>query len=241
MATRSWSGNGPPTSAPPWSHPVQFDALADFAPVALLTSSKLWLVARKDLPAGTASELVAWLKANPGKANAASVGSGSAAHVCLIDVQNRSGIKFQMVPYRGGPPAMQDLLSGQVDFSCLEAGQTLGQYRAGNLKVLGVASNARWSGAPEVPTLAESGLPGAEIEFWHGLWAPKGTPADVIAKINAAVVEAFADPAVRERFAKLGHTIPPRERLTPAALHAHHKAEIEKWWPIMKAAGIKPE
>lgn len=221
--------------------PVQFDVLADFEPIALLTSSKLWLVARKDLPAGNVTELIAWLKANPGKANAASVGAGSAAHVCLIDVQNRSGTKFQLVAYRGGVPAMQDLLSGQADFACLEAGQTLGQYRAGNLKIIGVVSNSRWFGAPEVPTLAESGLPGVAIEFWHGLWAPKGTPAAVVARLNAAVVEAFADPAVRDRFGKLGHTIPPREKLSPQELYAHHKAEIDRWWPIMKAAGIKPE
>jgi tripartite-type tricarboxylate transporter receptor subunit TctC len=221
--------------------PVQYDVLADFDPVALLTSSKLWLLGRKDLPASNAKELVAWLKANPGKANAASIGVGSAAHVCLIDLANRSGTTFQFVTYRGGVPAMQDLLSGQADFSCLEAGQTLGQYRAGKLKIIGVVSDTRWFGAPEVPTLAEGGLPGVEIEFWHGLWAPKGTPAPVIGKLNAAVVDAFADPAVRKRFGDLGHTIPPREKLTPQALYAHHKAEVEKWWPIIKAAGIKPE
>ena len=221
--------------------PVQYDVLADFEPISLLTSSKLWLVARKDLPASNVKELIAWLKANPGKANAASVGVGSGAHVCLIDLANRSGTTFQFVTYRGGAPAMQDLLSGQADFSCLEAGQTLGQYRAGNLKIIGVVSSSRWFGAPEVPTLAEGGLPGVEIEFWHGLWAPKGTPAAIIAKLNAAVVEAFADPAVRNRFSDLGHTIPPREKLTPQALYAHHKAEVDKWWPIIKAAGIKPE
>ena len=215
--------------------PLQFDVLADFTPIALLTSSRLWLVARKDLPANTAGELVAWLKANPGKATAASVGAGSAAHVCLLDVQNRSGIRFPLVAYRGGPPAMQDLISGQVDFSCLEAGQTLPQYRVGNLKVLGLASETRWAGAPEVPTLAEGGLPGVAIEFWHGLWAPKGTPPAIIAKLNAAVAEAFADVAVRERFTRLGHTVPPREKLSPEALYAHHKAEIDKWWPVIKA------
>jgi tripartite-type tricarboxylate transporter receptor subunit TctC len=221
-------------------YPVQYDVLKDFEPIALLTSSKLWIVARKDLPAGNITELVAWLKANPGKANAASVGVGSGAHVCLIDLKNWSGTDFQLVTYRGGAPAMQDLVSGQADFSCLEAGQTLSLYRAGKLKIIGVASKTRWLGAPEVPTLAEGGLPGVEIEFWHGLWAPKNTPKNIVAKLNAAVAEAFADPAVRKRFADYGHVVPPPEQLSPQALYAHHKAEIEKWWPIMKAAGIKP-
>jgi tripartite-type tricarboxylate transporter receptor subunit TctC len=220
--------------------PVQYDVLKDFEPIALLTSSKLWIVARKDLPASDVKELVAWLKANPGKANAATVGVGSAAHVCLVDLKNRSGTDFQVVTYRGGAPAMQDLAGGQADFSCLEAGQTLGLYRAGKLKVIGVVSNTRWFGASEVPTLAEGGLPGVEIEFWHGLWAPKNTPRNIVARLNAAVIETFADPAVRQRFADIGHSTPPREQLTPQALFDHHKSEIEKWWPIMKAAGIKP-
>jgi tripartite-type tricarboxylate transporter receptor subunit TctC len=221
------------------THSIQFDALNDFAPIALLTSSKLWILARKDLPAGNAKELVAWLKANPGKANAASVGVGSAAHVCLVDFMNRSGTQFQIVTYRGGAPAMQDLAGGQADFSCLEAGQTLGLYRGQKVKIIGVASKTRYPAAAEVPTLAEGGLPGAEIDFWHGLWGPKSTPKTVIAKLNAAVVEAFADAAVQKRLADIGHSIPSRETLSPEKLHAHHKAEVEKWWPIMDAAGIK--
>jgi tripartite-type tricarboxylate transporter receptor subunit TctC len=223
------------------AYPVQFDVLKDFAPISLLTSSKLLIVARKDLPANTAKELVAWLKANPGKANGASVGVGSAVHVCLLDFMNRTGTKFQLVYYRGGAPAVQDLASGQADISCLEGGQTLGLYHGGKVKFIGVVSKSRWDGAPEIPTLAEGGVPGVEIEFWHGLWAPKDTPKPIIAKLNAAVVAAFDDPAVRKRFKEIGHTIPPRENLTPEKLYAHHKAEIEKWWPIMKAAGIKPQ
>ncbi len=183
--------------------------------------------------------MAAWLKANPGKANAASVGVGSAAHVCLVDLKNRSGTDFQFVTYRGGAPAMQDLAGGQADFACLEAGQTLSLYRAGKLKIIGVASKSRWPGAPEVPTLEEGGLPGVDIEFWHGLWAPRQTPKPIIAKLNGAVVDAFGDLAVAKRFADLGHTMPTREHLTPEALFAHHKAEVEKWWPVMKAAGIK--
>jgi tripartite-type tricarboxylate transporter receptor subunit TctC len=219
--------------------PVKFDVLKDFQPIALLTTSKLWIIARKDLPANTAKELVDWLKANPGKANAASVGVGSASHVCLADLMNRSGTKFQMVSYRGGAPAVQALAGSQVDFGCLEGGQTLGLFRSGKVKIIGVASKTRWFGAPEVPTLEEGGLAGVELDFWHGLWAPKNTPKDVVAKINDAVAKAFADKSVQERFKKVGHAIPPPDKLTPQALYDYHKAEVDKWWPIMEAAGIK--
>jgi tripartite-type tricarboxylate transporter receptor subunit TctC len=222
------------------ANPVQFDVLKDFTPISLLTSSKLLIVARKDLPANNPKELVDWLKANPGKANGASVGVGSAVHVCLLDFMNRTNTKFQLVYYRGGAPAVQDLASGQADISCLEGGQSLGLYRGGKIKFIGVASKTRWDGAPEVPTMAEGGGAAVDLEFWHGLWAPKDTPKPIIAKINAAVVAAFDDPAVRKRFKEIGHTIPAREDLTPEKLYAHHKAETEKWWPIMKAAGIKP-
>ena len=140
--------------------PISYDPVNDFTPIALLSSSKLWIVARKDLPANNAKELVEWLKANPGKANAASVGVGSAAHVCIVDLMKRSGTNFQLISYRGGAPAVQNLAGGQADFGCLEAGQTLALYRGGKVKIIGVASNSRWFGAPEVPTLAEGGLPG---------------------------------------------------------------------------------
>jgi tripartite-type tricarboxylate transporter receptor subunit TctC len=218
---------------------VPYNPLTGFEPVALLTTSKLWLVARPDLPAKNAKELIDWLKANPGKGNAASVGVGSAAHVCLVDFMQRSGTKFQVVTYRGGAPAMQDVAGGQADFACLEAGQTLGLYRAGKVKIVGVASKTRFPAAQEVPTLGEGGLPGAEIDFWHGLWAPKNTPKAVVDKINDAVKKAFADPAVQKRFAGVGHALPPREAMSPKALADHHKAELDKWWPIMEKAGIK--
>jgi tripartite-type tricarboxylate transporter receptor subunit TctC len=220
-------------------YPFQYDVLNDFEPIALLTSAKTWVIARKDLPADTAKELVDWLKANPGKANAASVGVGSAAHVCLLDMMRVSGTSFQFVNYRGGAPAVQALAAGEADFACLEGGQTLGLYHAGKVKPIGVASKTRWFAAPEVPTLAEGGVPG-ELEFWHGMWAPKHTPKAVIAKLNEAVIKAFADPWSQQRFREVGHTVPPAADMTPEKLHAHHKAEIEKWWPIMKAAGIKP-
>jgi tripartite-type tricarboxylate transporter receptor subunit TctC len=221
--------------------PVHFDPLKDFEPVSLLTTSKLWIVARKDLPANNPKDFVAWLKANPGKGNAASVGFGSAAHVCLVDLANRSGTKFQFITYRGGAPAVQALAAGESDFSCLEGGQTLALYRSGKVKVIGVVDKTRWFGAPEVPTFEEGGVAGLALPFWHGLWAPKHTPKVVVAKLNGAVSKAFDDEWVQKRFKELGHAIPPPDQRSPEALYKHHKAEIDKWWPIMKAAGIKPK
>jgi tripartite-type tricarboxylate transporter receptor subunit TctC len=218
---------------------VAYDPLKGFEPVALLTTSKLWIVARPDLPANNAKEFVAWLKANPGKANAASVGVGSAAHVCLIDLRNRSGTDFQMVTYRGGAPAVQALAGSQADFGCLEGGQTLGLYRGKKVKIIGVASQTRWDGAPEVPTLTEGGITGVAIDFWHGMWAPKGTPKAVVAKLNDAVVKAFKDETVQKRFKEVGHSLPSSDKLAPQALYDFHKAELDKWWPIMEKAGIK--
>ena len=232
-----WSSNvgAPALFATPYK------VIDDFEPVSLLTTSYLWILGKTALPAKDLKELVGWLKANPGKASAATVGVGSAAHICLIDFANKSGTNFQIVPYRGGAPAMQDLVGGQVDLGCLEASQTLQQFHAGKVRVFALLAKKRWFGAPEIPTLAEAGLPGDEIAFWHGLWAPKGTPKDVIGKLDAAVVAAFADPGVRKRFTDLGHEMPPRDQQTPQALLAHHKAEIDRWWPIIRAANIKAQ
>jgi tripartite-type tricarboxylate transporter receptor subunit TctC len=221
-------------------YPLQFDMLKDFEPVSLLTTSYLWILGKTALPAKDLKELVAWLKANPGKATVATVGVGSAAHLCVVDFQNKTGTNIQVVPYRGGAPALQDVAGGQVDLACLETSQTLALYRADKIKVFGVAAPKRWYAAPNVPTLDEAGVPGVHIAFWHGLWAPKGTPKPIIAKLNAAVVAAFADPAVQKRFTDIGHAMPARNEQTPEALFAHHKAELDKWRPIIKAAGIKP-
>jgi tripartite-type tricarboxylate transporter receptor subunit TctC len=220
-------------------YPLQFHVLNDFAPVSLLTSSPLWILGKNDLPAKNLKELIAWLKANPNKASAATVGAGSAAHVCLIYFRNGTGTKFQDVPYRGAAPVQQDLVAGQVDLSCLEAGQTLGNYRGGKLRVFAVMAKKRFAPAPDVPTVDEAGAPGLHFPFWHGMWAPKSTPKPVVAKLTAAVQAAFADPAVQKRFADVGMEIPPREQQTPEGLYAHHQAEIDKWWPIIKSAGIK--
>ena len=232
-------GNWTSSVGPATIYPLQYDVLKDFEPVALLTTSYLWIVGKPDLPAKNLKELVAWLKANPGKATAATVGVGSAAHLCLVDFQNRTGTQFQMVPYRGGAPALQDVVGGQVDLSCLETSQTLAVYRANKVKIFGVAAKKRWFVTPDVPTLDEAGVPGVHIAFWHGLWAPKGTPKPIIAKLNAAVTEAFADPAIQKRFKEIGHTLPASNEHAAEALFSFHKAELEKWGPIIKAAGIK--
>jgi tripartite-type tricarboxylate transporter receptor subunit TctC len=220
-------------------YPLQFHVLNDFAPVAMLTTSPLWILGKNDLPAKDLRELIAWLKANPDKASVATVGPGSAAHICMLYFQNATGTKFQYVPYRGAAPVMQDLIANQVDLSCLEAGQTLGNYRGGKFKVFAVMSKERFAAAPEVPTVDEAGAPGLHFPFWHGMWAPKNTPKPVIARLNAAVVAAFADPATQKRFKDVGMEAPPREQQSPEALYAWHKAEIEKWWPMIQAAGIK--
>jgi tripartite-type tricarboxylate transporter receptor subunit TctC len=222
-------------------YPVPFDYLNDFEPVSMLSLAPLWIVGRSSLPAKDLRELIAWLKANPDKASAATTGLGSGIHMCLVYFQNMTGTKFPLAPYRGAAPLMQDMLAGQIDLSCPEAGQTLPQYRAGNIKAYAVLTEKRWFAAPDVPTIDEAGVPGLHFPFWHAIWAPKGTPKDVIAKLNAAVVETLADPGVRQRFNELGHEIAPREQQSPAALAAYHKAEIDKWWPIIKAANIKLE
>ena len=233
-------GNWTANVGAPAMYPLQYDVLKDFEPVSLLTTSYLWIIGRPNLPANNLKELVDWLKANPTKVSVATVGVGSAAHLCMVDFQNKTHTTFQYVPYRGGAPALQDVASGQVDLSCLETSQTLGLYRAGKVKVFAVAAKQRWFAAPDVPTIDEGGVSGVYIPFWHGMWVPKGTPKPIVAKLDAAVVEAFADPAVQKRFKELGHIIPPRDQQTPDALYAWHKAELDKWWPIIKAAGIKP-
>ena len=219
---------------------LSYDVLTDLAPVSMLSASPLMIVGKTALPAKDGKELIAWLKANPNKASVATVGVGSAAHLCIIYFQSKTETQFQVVPYRGGAPAMQDLVAGQIDLMCAEASQTLPHLRSGKMKGFAIMSKARWPAAPEVPTMDEVGAPGMYISFWNGLWVPKGTPKDVIAKLNGAVVEGLADPAVRQRLTELGHVIATREEQTPEALGAFHKAEIEKWFPIIKAANIKP-
>jgi tripartite-type tricarboxylate transporter receptor subunit TctC len=222
-------------------YPLQYDLLKDFEPVALLPNVPYWIIAKKDMPATNLKELIAWLKTNPDKGSAGHAGIGGAAHLCEIYLQNNTGTRFQFVPYRGGAPMLQDLVGGQIDFICDLAANSLPMVRSGQVKAYAVMAKNRWFGAPDIPTTDEAGVPGIYVSTWLGLWVPKGTPKEVIAKLNAAAMSAMADPTVRQRITDQGWEIPPREQQTPEALGVFQKAEIEKWWPIIKAAGIKPE
>jgi tripartite-type tricarboxylate transporter receptor subunit TctC len=222
-------------------YPVPWHVVNDLEPISLLSTSTLMIVGRSGLPVKDGKEFIAWLKANPDTGTAAIVGQGSGAHVCSIYLSQKTGTRFRYIPYRGGAPVMADLLANQVDFFCAEASQTLPHLRSGKMKPLIVMSKTRWKPMPDVPTMEELGASDTHISFWHGLWAPKGTPKNVVAKLNDAVVKAFADPNAIKRLEELGHVFPTREQMTPGALRAHHKSEIDKWWPLIKEANIKAE
>jgi tripartite-type tricarboxylate transporter receptor subunit TctC len=221
------------------TYPLAYDLMKDFEPVALISSNPLLILARKTMPADDLKGLISWLKANPDKATQAIPTAGS--HVAGILLQKQTDTRFAFVPYRGGAPAMQDLVAGQIDMMIIQAAVALPQVRGGAIKAYAVTAKSRFAAAPGVPTVDEAGLPGLYISGWFALFAPKSTPRPVIDKLNAAVVEALAEPAVRARLADLGQEIPPRDQQTPEALAAFHKAEVEKWWPIIKAANIKGE
>jgi tripartite-type tricarboxylate transporter receptor subunit TctC len=222
-------------------YPLQYDLLKDFEPISLLASNPMVIVAKKVMPAKDLMELIAWLKANPDKASAGTTGTGGASHVAAILFQKETGTRFQFVPYRGLAPAMQDLVAGQIDMMIDNPATSLPQARAGTIKAYATTAKARLAAAPDIPTADEAGLPGFNVSQWTALWAPKGTPKDIIAKLNEAVVESLADKNVLVRLADLGQSIPPRDQQTPESLGAYQKAEIEKWWPIIKAANIKGE
>jgi tripartite-type tricarboxylate transporter receptor subunit TctC len=218
---------------------LPYDLLTDLEPVALVSDGPQLIVAAKSVPAKNMQELIAWLKANPGKAMLGTTGVGGASHLAGILFQNTTGTNIQIVPYRGAAPRMQDMLSGQIHLAFDQAANSLPQVRGGNLQAYAVTSKTRLAVAPDIPTVDEAGLPGFYISVWHGLWSSKGTPKDVVRRLNAAVVDALADPTVRQRLTELGQELPAPEQQTPEALRTYHKAEIDKWWPIIRAAGIK--
>jgi tripartite-type tricarboxylate transporter receptor subunit TctC len=225
----------------PITYNLTYDAANDFAPIALLAVTPQMIIARKDFPASDVRELIAWLKANPDKAQAGTVGAAGGAQVAGLYFQKVTGTRFGFVPYRGGAPAMQDLMSGRVDIMFDQAANAIAQVRAGTIKAYAVMTDQRWHLAPDIPTIDEAGAQGLHVSYWHALFAPKATPPDVIAKINAAVVNALADAKVRQSFAAQGQDIWPREQQTPQALAALYKAEIDKWWPIIRDEHLHAE
>jgi tripartite-type tricarboxylate transporter receptor subunit TctC len=222
------------------TYALQYDLLNDFEPVAVLSIGPFVLVGKKTMPANDLKGLIAWLSGNPDKASVGLGSNAGAPQVAGVLFRNETGTRFQFVPYRGAAPAIQDLVAGQIDLTISDP-VALAQVRTGTIKAYGVTTKTRLPSAPDIPTLDEAGLPGFDISQWHGLWLPKGTPKNIIARVNSAVMEALADPKVRARLADLGQEIFPHDRQTPEALGAFQRAEIEKWWPIIKAAGIKGE
>jgi tripartite-type tricarboxylate transporter receptor subunit TctC len=220
---------------------LPYDPVNDLAPVSLIADTPIWIVSKKSVPANDVKGLIGWLKAEQGKAAMGTVGVASPSEVAARLFQRRTGTSFQIVPYRGGAPLLEDMLGGHIDFAFGQAASYLTYVRGGQIKAYAVLQPKRWWAAPDVPTLDELGIPDIDASFWHGIWVPRGTPPEVIAKINSAIRMALADPGVRERFKKVGQEIWRPEDQTPAALAAKQKAEIAKWTPVIKAAGLKAE
>jgi tripartite-type tricarboxylate transporter receptor subunit TctC len=237
LVTGSWStfvANGAVYDLP-------YNLLDDFVPIALVATQPLLIVAKNAVPANDLKGFIAWLKENPGKASAGTSGVGSVQHLAAIDFQNKTGTRFAIVPYRGGAPSLQDLVAGQIDLLLSPVADCLEQVRAGRIKALAVMAKDRLAAAPAIPSVDEAGFPGLDFSQWQAFFAPKAAPSDAIAKLNAAVAVALADATVRQRLTDLGQEVPPVEMQTQGALGALQKADIGKWWPIIKAAGIKAE
>jgi tripartite-type tricarboxylate transporter receptor subunit TctC len=220
---------------------LPYHVLNDFEPVALRANNHSIIVSKTAVPSKNLTELIGWIKANEGKVSAGTGGAGTSLHVAGVFFQQLTGTRFQFVPYRGAAPAAQDLIAGQIDLMFDQASSSLQYVRSGKTKAFAIASKTRLAAAPDIPTAAEAGLPGFHISVWHALWAPKGTPKNIIAKLNSAVMETLADEAVQTRLVDMGQEIPARDEQTAEALGAYHKTEIERWWPVLRAAGIKVE
>jgi tripartite-type tricarboxylate transporter receptor subunit TctC len=225
----------------PAIYKLDYDIVKDLQPIALLAYSPLWILGKSALPPNNVADLISWLKARQEPVTLGTVGTGSAAQLCAYYFAQKTGTHFQYVPYRGAAPALQDLLGGQIDLSCLEASATLPSVAAGKIKAYAVMSEERWPKSPNTPTMIESGMPGLSITFWHGLWTTKGTPKNVVDRLVSGVTTALADPAVKQRIEGLGMVIFPRDQQSPAALLAYHQAELAKWWPVIKDTGIRAE
>ena len=218
---------------------LDYDIVSDLQPISLLSSSPLWVLSKNGLPPKTPAELFAWLKARPQPTTFGTVGTGSPAHLIGLQLAKAIDARFQFVPYRGAAPMMQDLIAGQIDMGLLEASGSYPNVQAGRFKAYAVTTEKRWPKSPDTPTMIEVGVPEVNMSFWHGLWTTKGTPNGVVDRLDMAVKTALGDPTVRQRIEGLGQFIFPADQLNPTSLAAYQKAEIAKWWPVMKAAGIK--
>ena len=216
-----------------------YDLVADLEPVVLLPSNPMIIVSKNDVPAKSLKELLEWLKARPSPPTAGTAGAGSGSHIAGLYFENVAGIKLQYVPYRGTAPAMNDLVAGQIDIIVDQTSNSIAQVRAGTIRAYAVTDDKRVASAPDIPTTDEAGLPGFHMTLWSGLWVPKDTPKDIVTRLNAAAVEALNDPAVRKQLENLGLQMPPKDQLSPEALGTWQKAEIAKWWPMIKAANVK--
>jgi tripartite-type tricarboxylate transporter receptor subunit TctC len=220
---------------------LPFDLLKDLEPVIQIGSEPLLIVGKKNLPADDLKGLIAWLKANPDKASVGIAGVGATGHLTGISFQKETGTTFQFVPYRGNAPAMTDLLAGQIDFMIEPSSNFKSLIAAGSVKPFAITGRTRLPSSPDIPTADEAGLPGFVASLWYGLWVPRDTSKDIVAKLNATLVQVLADPAVKRRLDDLGIQITPLAQQSPEALRAFQKAEAERWWPIIKASGIKAE
>jgi len=218
-----------------------YDLVADLEPLVLLPSNPMIIVSKNAVPAKSLKELLAWLKSRPAPPTAGTAGAGSGSHIAGLYFENVSGVKLQYVPYRGTGPALNDLVAGQIDIIVDQTSNSINQVRGGNIRAYAITADKRLDSAPEIPTTDEAGLPGFHMTLWSGLWVPKGTPKAIIAKLNAAAVDALNDPTARKQLENLGLDMPAKDQLTPEALGAWQKAEIAKWWPIIKAADVKVE
>jgi tripartite-type tricarboxylate transporter receptor subunit TctC len=218
---------------------LSYDLIGDLEPVVLLPSNPMIIVSKNAVPAKTLGELIAWLKSRPVPATAGTAGAGSGSHIAGLAFENATGIKLQYVPYRGTGPAMNDLVAGQIDIIVDQLSNSINQVRAGTIRGYAVTDTKRSEQGTDIPTTDEAGLAGFHMTLWSGLWVPKGTPKEIVARLNAAAIDALGDGEVRKQLENLGLQMPPADRLTPEALGAWQKAEIERWWPIIKAANVK--
>jgi len=220
---------------------LPYDPLKDFEPVSLLSNGPMIIMSRNSLPAKNLTELIAWLKAQGDNVTFGTGGLASPPHISGLSLQTVTGTKFQFVPFRGSAPAVQQVMGGQLDMIIDQASSAIAIVKGGNVRGYAVTAKQRLASAPEIPTVDEAGLPGFYVSIWQGVWAPKSTPKGTIAKLNAAIAGALADPAVQKRLAEVGQELPTPDQMTPEGFGAFHRAEMEKWTPIIKAAGIKPE